>query len=315
MSHKFGDFTTKGKLSYLYELVEVKSMQITGFDLAANDVTSFDAVLGDKLMSSYDRTEVAQNYFAIADVDYKEKYILSVLYRMDGSSLFGENERWNSYYRASAAYRLTEDVKIPEVQELKFRISYGTAGQRPHIWGMQYETWELNNGTISPATVGNKDLKPSLSKELEFGLNTDFLKRFSFELIYSQTKTEDQFVKVKLPAPAGFSYQWRNAGTLEAKVWEATLGARIMNKKDLTWNLGVTFDRIRQKILELNAPPFQHGPGSNNTDVFSFREGETFGIVEGKEWVRSLDDMANQLPTTDNTATPVDENRRLQRYK
>lgn len=307
LNHKFGDFTTKGKISYLYENVQIKSMQVTGFGLAAANVTSLDAVTGDKLLSSYDRTEIAKNVFGIADVDYKDKYILSMLYRRDGSSLFGENERWQNYYRFSAAYRITEDVKIPGFQELKLRASYGTAGQRPHIWEMQYETWYLNNGTISPNTIGNKDLKPSFSKETEFALNTEFLNRFSFELIYSYTKTEDQFVKVRLPAPAGFGYQWRNAGTLEAKVWEATLGVNIFDKKDLKWDLAVTFDNVRQKILELNAPPFTHGPGSNNTDVFWFREGETFGIVEGKTWVRDLSVMENQLPDNDDPSTPVDE--------
>lgn len=307
LNHKFGDFTTRGKLSYLNEHKEVKSMQVTGFDLAAADVTSLDAVTGEKLTSSYEREEVAQDFFAIADVDYKEKYILSLLFRRDGSSLFGENERWHNYYRVSGAYRLTQDVEIPGFQEVKLRAAYGTAGQRPHIWDMQYETWYLNNGTISPNTIGNKDLKPSLSKETEFAINLDFLKRFSLELIYSYTKTENQFVRVKLPAPAGFAYQWQNAGTLEARVWEATLGVNILNKKDLRWDLLVTFDNIRQKILKLDAPPFTHGPGSNNTDVFWFREGETFGIVEGKTWVRSLDVMANQLPTNDDPSTPVDD--------
>ena len=307
LNKKFGDFTTRGKLSYLYELKEVKSLQVTGFGLAAADVTSLDAVTGEKITSSYERTEVAKNFFAIADADYKEKYILSVLFRRDGSSLFGENQRWHNYYRASAAYRITEDVSIPGIQELKLRASYGTAGQRPHIWEMQYETWYMYNGTISPNTIGNKDLKPSLSKETELALNTDFLNRFSFELIYSHTITEDQFVKVKLPAPAGFAYQWQNAGTLEANVWEATLGAKILDTKNIKWDLAVTWDRVRQKILELNAPPFTHGPGSNNTDVFWFREGETFGVVEGKTWVRSLDVMANQLPAEDDLSTPVDE--------
>jgi hypothetical protein len=307
LNHKFGDFTTKGKISYLYENTRIRSMQVTGFGLAAANVSALDAVNGDKQISSYDRTEVAKNIFGIADVDYKDKYILSLLYRYDGSSLFGENERWQSYYRFSAAYRLTEDLKIPGIQELKLRASYGTAGQRPHIWEMQYETWFLDNGTISPNTIGNKDLKPSLSKETEFALNTEFLNRFSFEFIYSYTKTEDQFVRVKLPAPAGFGFQWQNAGTLEANVLEATLGVNILDKKDLKWNLFVTWDRVRQKILELNAPPFTHGPGSNNTDVFWFREGETFGIVEGKTWVRSLDVMANQLPDTDDPGTPIDE--------
>ena len=307
LNRKFGDFTTRGKLSYLYELKEVKSMQVTGFGLAAANVTSLDAVTGDKLTSSYDRTEVAQNIFFIADADYKEKIIASFLFRRDGSSLFGADQRWHNYFRVSGAYRLTEDVSIPGFQEMKFRASYGTAGLRPHIWDMQYETWFLNNGTISPNTIGNKELKPSLSKETEFAVNMDFLDIFSFELIYSYTKTEDVFVKVKLPAPAGFAYQWQNAGTIEARVWEATLGAQIFDKKNVKWQLLVTFDNIRQKILELNAPPFTHGPGSNNTDVFWFREGETFGIVEGKTWVRDLNVMANQLPTNDDPSTPVDD--------
>ena len=101
-------------------------------------------------------------------MDYKDKYIFDGMFRYDGSSLFGADARWNPYYRVSAAYRVTEDLKIPGIQELKLRAAYGTAGQRPSF-ADQYEVMSISGGNVSKSQLGNKLLKPSLSKELEFG--------------------------------------------------------------------------------------------------------------------------------------------------
>ena len=87
--------------------------------------------------------EIARNYFGILDLDVKDRYLFSVLYRYDGSSLFGENNRWNPYYRVSAGYRITEDIKIPGIQELKIRGAIGTSGQRPGF-DYQYETYSVS---------------------------------------------------------------------------------------------------------------------------------------------------------------------------
>jgi len=293
---KFGDITTKAKLSYQYEDYEWSSFEVTGNDLVTEGITTLDGVTGTKNISSEEAATRAKNIYGIVDADYKEKYIGSFLYRMDGSSLFGENERWAPYFRASGAYRISEDIELPHIDELKIRAAYGTAGQRPHEFAAQYETYYVSGGQIEKLTLGNKNLKPSLSKELEIALNVDFLGRFSLEAGYSKTNTVDQIIEVPLPAYVGFTTQWQNAGELEATVMEATLGALVMKTDNFSWNASATFDKIKQQVISLDAPPFAIGPGSNNTNVFWIRDGETFGIIYGYKWLTTLDEMAAQLP-------------------
>src|SRR5690606_41153480 len=106
------------------------------------------------------------------------------MFRYDGSSLFGSDARWNPYYRLSGAYRISEDVKINGIDELKIRAAYGTAGLRPGF-AWQYEVYNLSNGISVADQKGNSLLKPSTTEEKEIGLNIDFLKKFSFEATYA----------------------------------------------------------------------------------------------------------------------------------
>ncbi len=296
VNKQFGIVLAKGKLSYLYENRLEKGFSVTGNDLVASNVTSLDAVTGTKSISSYQYQEIARNYFGILDLDIKDRYLVSMLYRYDGSSLFGENNRWNPYYRFSGAYRLTEDIKIPGIQELKIRASIGSSGQRPGF-SYQYETYGLYNGSVYKSTIGNKNLKPSETVEQEIGLNVDFLDRFSFEAIVSQNETKDAFVAVPLSAATGYIAQWRNAAILQGKSIEATLGVQAIKTKKVNLKFNFAFDRLRQKVKELDAPAFQVGPGANEVSAFYLRDNETFGIMYGYDWVTSLDQMKNQLPS------------------
>ena len=288
---QFNDFTTKLKLSYLYEHSTWDNYSVLGKNFLVSGVPQLDntdPALAS--MESYEGKIIAINYFGIIDVDYKDKYLLSALYRYDGSSLFGENERWNPYYRFSLGYRITEDVEIPGIDELKIRASLGTSGLRPgYSW--QYESWDIVNGVLQKSTLGNKDLKPSETTEFEIGLNLDFLKRFSFIFTYSEASTEDAFALAPLPSQLGFPNQWQNVGTIASRVFEATLDVNIFNKKKFSWDVFINYDNIRQKITQLNIPEYNTGP----RNTFLFKEGETFGIMYGYEWVRSLDVMENQL--------------------
>jgi len=293
---QLGIVLAKAKVAYMYENVKEANFGVTGNGLAAAEITSLDGVTGSKNIESWEGQEIARNYFGILDLDVKDRYLVSVLYRYDGSSLFGENNRWNPYYRVSAGYRITEDLKIPGFQELKIRGAIGTSGQRPGF-DYQYETYALAQGNLSKSTIGNKDLKPSETTEMEIGLNAEFLNRVSLEVTASQSVTKDAFVAVPLSAATGYYAQWRNAATLEGKSIEVSLGIDVIKTKSVTWDWNFTFDRVRQKVKELDAPPFQVGPGANEVSAFYLRDNETFGMMYGYEWVKSLDVMANQLGT------------------
>lgn len=292
MNKKYKDLVGKLKLSYLYENSAYNNYSVLAQDFIVDNVpqlTNTDPTKSQ--LNSYEGKIVAINYFGILDVAWKDRYLFSGLFRMDGSSLFGANERWNPYYRVSAAYRISKDVHIPGIDELKIRTSYGTSGQRPGF-SYQYETWSISNGILKKSTLGNKDLKPSETAELEFGLNVDFLKMFSFEATYSNSTTHDAFALAPLPSHLGYPAQWRNVGTLAANSIEGTLSSRFFNNNNFGWRMSLTFSRIRQKVTQLSIPAYNTGP----RNAFFVKAGETFGIMYGYSWVRSLKDMENQLP-------------------
>ncbi len=292
LNQQFGDFTGKVKLSYLYENRHWDDMTILGRGLIFSGVPQLNnSNPENSTMSSYNGDEIAINYFGILDLDYKDKYLFSALLRYDASSLFGEHYRWNPYYRFSLGYRITEDITIPGVQELKVRASRGSSGQRPgYSW--QYETWNIVDGGAEPSTIGNKDLRPSETTETELGIDMNFLRNFSFTFTYSQSTTKDAFALAPSPAHLGYPGQYQNVGQLSSQVFEASISAHIMSKSSFQWTSNLNFDRIRQQVDELAIPEYTDGPRS----AFYVQEGETFGIMYGYTWVRDLDVMANQLP-------------------
>ena len=295
----FGEFTVKGKISYIYERRYFEEHEATGTDFAfdVDRLSVFDNVVGETSADNYRAEEVTKNGLGILSLDYKGKYIFDGMYRMDGSSLFGENERWAAYYRVSGAWRITEDFTIPGVQELKLRAAYGTSGQRPGF-SFQYETMALASGNASKSTLGNNDLKPARSTEVEVGLNADFLNKFDFETTYSKTTTEDQFILAPQPRhTGGWGFRYLNAGTLESYSIEASLGAQLLEKKDFSWSARLIFDKVGSEITQLDVPAFQTGPEGQEADkLFFIREGETLGTMYGYHFLTSLDEMALQLP-------------------
>ena len=294
---QFGYFTAKGKLSYLYESDVWESFNTGSRDFGTAGVPQFQNTDQSLAYNNSSNGAIkAENVFGILDVDYKSKYIGSFLYRVDGASQFGADERYNPYFRISGAYRITEDLPIPGVNELKIRAAYGTAGHRPP-WNAQYETFNIVGGVPVMNNYGNSFLKPTTIKETEIALNADFLDRFTFEFIYSMTNAEDQHWQVPLAASAGFKTQWQNMGTLSSTSLEAALGAELASSKNFTWNANLTWDRVRMEITELNVAPFTTGARGNAGDPGSFyiTEGAVFGEYSGERFLRSMDDMADQL--------------------
>jgi hypothetical protein len=299
LQKKFGDLVTKGKLSYLFEKYPENYFYGSGTDMMATGLTSMGNLMDKNsfVMNSLEDETIAKDYFGILDLDYKEKYIASVLYRLDGSSLFGPESRWNPYYRLSFAYRLNEDLHLNGFQELKLRFATGTSGQRPGFY-YQYETYpvQTNTAILNGGTSANPNLKPADTKEEELGLNAQFLNNFELEIVRSQAITSGIFFQKQLPAVTGFSNVWWNAASTESNTWEATLGAQLIKIKDLDWNMNLTFDKVSQKVTQLATASQLVGPAINGTQVLTIHKNSDVGEIDGEDWVRSLAQMENQLP-------------------
>lgn len=299
LGHTFNDLIVNARLSYLYEDRHWETYNANASQFALHDVPNFNNFTLDRYRaSSSSETERAQNYFAILSLDYKDRYLFDGMYRYDGSSLFGPDSRWNSYYRISGAYRISEDVSIPGVDEMKVRAAHGTAGIRPgYSW--QYTYYSLSGGSSSATQTGNTALKPSKTTETEVGFNIDFLNRFSFEAVYAFSETTDQFVNASLIPflNNGYNRQWRNAGTIETNTFEATFGARWYQKEDFSWRTNLTFTRNTQKVTDLPIPPYIYGSTDGGAAAaFYVRSGEVYGAMYGYRFVETLDQMSNQLP-------------------
>lgn len=287
-SDEFGEWTTRAQAKFQLEDSEFSFENVEGSQLAASGIRATDNVAGDKSLSSFDSEVRSQSGFLNVSADYGDRYIVDLLVRRDGSSLFGSEERWQTFGRLSGSYRISEEPfwNLDAVSEAKVRYSYGTAGGRPSFEA-RFETFSVNDGNLSKSTLGNDRLKPEFQTEQELGLELGFYDRVFVDLTYVDTEVEDQIVEVPLPGAVGFDAQFRNAGTLESTTWEANLSADLVRSRDLNWRIGATFDRTRQEITEFGANPFRTGP----EDRFRFAEGEDLGNLFGNKWIENEEQL------------------------
>src|SRR2546425_401941 len=285
--------TTKAAYTYEDETRRIFSLNATAFTVAK--VPEFIAVDPAKLdPSSQDIATRTRNYFLVSGFDIKDRYLIDGLVRRDGSSLFGADSRWQTYYRVSGAYRVSQDFHINGIDELKLRASYGIAGLRP-VFDAQYETFAVVGGVPVKQTLGNRALKPARSAETEVGANIEFLGRFTLEYSYSRKETKDQILLVPLSAATGYKNQWQNAATLLGKTHELALGALLVDRPEFSWRLNIAADRTRQTITQLSVAPFLVGPdyaGSNDvTQHFRSAAGQTLRVRYGTRTVRNIADL------------------------
>ena len=294
---RLGSLNVRNTTKAAYEYEDQKASNFTlfagGFKVVATP--EFNAVdFANLAPGSSNQTIRSKNYYVVSGLNVNDRYLVDGLVRWDGSSLFGPESRWQTYYRASGAYRLSQDFHINGIDEFKLRASYGTAGLRPSFTA-QYETFANVGGKLTKVTLGNTALKPAHSGELELGANIDFLSRFSLDYSYSRKNTTDQIILVPLSAAAGYRYQWQNAASLLGKTHELSLGVILADRPELSWRLNVAADRTRQTITSLNPAPFLTGPsyaGSTDvTQIFKIAPGETFGVMYGTRIVRSINEL------------------------
>ncbi len=288
------DMHSRTSFRYLFERQDYDYRRGQAAGLSVVGVPSLDNGTISKSVTSTTQSVRSIGFFAAEDLDWKDRYIFSALIRRDGSSLFGQAARWKTFGRGSVAWRLSQEPWwiIPALNEFKLRASVGTAGGRPGFdW--QYETFNVANGVVSPQTLGNRFLKPESIRENEYGLDMEAFHRIGMMLNYSVSNARDQILRVPAPSVTGFGFQWKNAGVLQNKTFEASINVPIINGRDLTYSTRFIYDRNRAVITHLYVPSFTFGATAQATDqIFLAKEGERYGTFYGRVFATSC----SQLP-------------------
>jgi TonB-linked SusC/RagA family outer membrane protein len=303
---QFGFIHNTTKLAASYEDQTNSNVNVVASKLTVPHVPEFGSADPSASIrpGSTDQVIRAKNVFAISTFDIKDRYILDGLVRRDQSSLFGADERSAVYQRISGAWRVTQDMHIPGVEELKLHVSDGTAGLRPNF-DAQYETFSISSGHPVKVTLGNTKLRPAFSRETEYGATLNLRRNYSLEYTYSRKRTTDEIIQVPLSAASGYQSQWQNAGTLSGHTHELALGAVLASARDYFWRVSITGDRTRQKIDALSVPPFLVGP-DGTTNMFRIAPNQPFGIIYGEKWVRTAEQLQQTIDAGKLTGTVAD---------
>lgn len=226
------------------------------------------------------------SYFGQFKYNYLYKYIITLTARADGSSKFGENNRYGYFPAASAAWRMAEESFMSGhawISELKLRASYGLTGNDGisdfaslGLYGGGFN-YGGNSGT-APTQLPNPDLKWETTTQTGFGVDFGiFEDRVMLNADVYFNKTKDLLLARPLPPTTGFSSIYANIGNLENKGIELVLNTENLQGA-FTWTTSLNFAANRNKVTKLyNGQPIADlGRGSNWV-----MEGEPIGIFMG----------------------------------
>lgn len=284
--------TNTTKLGTLYENQRNRGLVTSASSFRVGGVPEFGGVDQNSVVPGSADTVIKNfNYFGVTTFDIKDRYVIDALVRRDGSSLFGPQNRWATYYRVSGAWRVTEDMRIPGLDEWRLRASYGTAGLRPG-YDNQYEILAVTSTGFDKLILGNPFLKPARASELEAGTNFDLAGgRFTVEYTYARKDSKDQILLVDLPAVTGYRLgQWQNAGGLQSSTHELTFAARLINSPRTGLTLNIVGDRTRQRITDWNLPERLYAFGQMPA-AFFLGKNRDLGVLYGNHWVRNVSEL------------------------
>lgn len=253
------------------------------------------------------------SFFGRANYNYKDRYIVTASVRHEGSSKFGKNHRWGTFWAVSGGWSISNEDFMKDVDwidDLKIRIGYGVTGNNnfnPTAAVSMYESnsmWPHNGKWIisyGPANNVNNDLHWEQKSELNIGIDWSFFKaRFFGKFDYYWRNVSGMLYNISVPnPPAIYEKTMMNFGNLNNQGWEFELGGVPVQVKDFQWSTTIRFSHSMTRITSLSGNnTYQDrvefpAPGSNGsagrieegTRIGSYYIWKHAGFTEDGKWL------------------------------
>jgi tonB-linked outer membrane protein, susC/ragA family len=274
--------TLQGKLMLSYNNYFFKKLFLTAMGGSSVESTSSDAATyrsigyySDKLghpafATSYDSSRPSGSdtqtrgvgVFVNANTIWDNKYFLDLIYRYEGSSRFGKNQRFAPFWSVGGGWNIHNEkfMKGTPVQLLKLRASVGYLGNINFTAYQALTTYSYNSsyfygkGTgATPITIGNPDLKWERTLSTNIGLDfTAFRGRVDLSADYYIKNTDDLLLPITKAPSVGVTTSLENIGEVQNKGFELRLRTIPIQNKDWQWSLGLTYALNKNKIKKIS---------------------------------------------------------------
>lgn len=228
------------------------------------------------------------SYFGKVNYDYNGRYLLSATLRRDGSSVFGENNRFGTFPAFSAGWRISSEDFFSglkdKISDLKLRVSWGqngnsaplSAGRLVNIYltdpnSTSYDIKGVGTGALLSGyrrdRIGNPNLKWETTTQVNLGLDFSFFTSKlsgSFDL-YNKKTTDMLYEPPYIAALGEGGYRWINAADMENKGFELVLSWRE-TVGDFYYNITANASAYKNKITHLPENAVFAYPGNGLLD-------------------------------------------------
>lgn len=217
------------------------------------------------VVSSSKVDNVLLSYLGRVNYALKDKYLITASMRADGSSRFGENNKFGYFPSVAFGWKLAQEEFFQSLANtfstMKFRASWGKTGNQ-EIGNFQsistfgtgpvvvYNDQQFT--TTQPARIANPDLKWETTEQINFGIDYGIWDdRLYGSLDWYVKNTSDMLLSLPIPRSSGFSSQLTNIGGIKNSGWEFGLTSRNITNANFTWVSNLMLTTVKNEVTDL----------------------------------------------------------------
>ena len=298
--NKFKNHRLDATLVGTYENNEIRSIlnKARGF---GSDATSFyNFASAEEILTPITQFREVGMLSALFRVgyNYKRKYFIDLNTRVDASSKFSTNNKSALFPSVAFSWFASKEdffKKYDNLNELKFRMSYGKIGSNPispyqSLALMTPIRYNFNDEIITgffESNLANDDLTWETTDQFNFGIDIGLLdSKLNFTVDLYHKLTSDLLQNVQLPVSNGYTSRVDNFGEVENKGIDLNINSIILEKEDFSWDINANIGINKNKLLKLNSNlDFQLGPSIGFSQAYPilFMVGQPLGIYWGAQ--------------------------------
>jgi len=299
---KIKDNTLNAVAGFSYQEDKYKSLGVSSSNFPSNDFDIKDITSGQNPYPSIDSYVNSQllSYYGRFNYNFKNRYLVTFTGRADGSSKFGDNNKWGYFPSGALAWRVTQEKFMKGIAEkvsnLKLRASYGLTGSQaiapyqslPKMGAVGYYYGDTYTTGYAYNSVQNPDLKWETTKTFNVGMDLGlFNNKINIIVDWYNKNTENLLWQYQMASETGFNIGTVNLGKINNRGLEIAISGSLIKNKSIEWSTTLTYTRNRNKVVEFINPEssndFVLGPRLWDDTLYPnvFMEGQPLGMFYG----------------------------------